>query len=63
MIDQNQIISARFIGHAKMCFSNPQDWPAPIVSFFTLSFDRTFFSLKYDVLIKIFLLRHCIMYI
>ncbi|GBB87250.1 hypothetical protein RclHR1_01370009 [Rhizophagus clarus] len=29
-IDQNQIISARFIGHAKMCCSNPQDWPAPM---------------------------------
>ncbi|RGB34603.1 hypothetical protein C1646_742712 [Rhizophagus diaphanus] len=29
-IGQNQIISAKFIGHAKMCYSNPQDWPAPM---------------------------------
>ncbi|CAG8469243.1 15793_t:CDS:2 [Funneliformis caledonium] len=31
IIDKDQIISTKFIGHAKMCFSNPQEWPAPMV--------------------------------
>ncbi len=28
------MISTRFIGHAKMCYSDPQEWPAPMVSYF-----------------------------
>ncbi|CAI2165986.1 19879_t:CDS:2 [Funneliformis geosporum] len=31
IIDKDQIISTKFIGHAKMCFSNPQEWPAPMI--------------------------------
>src|SRR5437763_5425758 len=52
IIDQSQIISARFIGHAKMCCSNPLDWPAPMVSL-NLLFKSAVF-LEYNGLTIIF---------